>query len=386
MDFKGIRVLVLDGYGRQIPSILQQLHDLGCIITTVSCSKLDPGYASKYPHKKIMSREYKRDTNVMEALIDKELCSGQYDAVIPVLESATDFITKNAKKYGKYVKIAAAPYEAFVRAYDKEETLRVCQEIGVPCPLTRMDHETVEEYLEKARFPLALKPRRGTGSIGFRKVNDRAELMRLIESGKVVPDEYVIQEFIPQDDIQYICDMFVDRDGTVKSAVAAEKNRWFPVDGGAACFLRAVEREDIIEMSYKLLNGIGWSGFCAVSYINDPRDNVPKVLEINGRIPAGVKLCPTCGIRIIRQMLEHAFGEPVTPYETDIHSGVCLRYLHTDVLWLLKSPKRFKTKPFWFDFRKNNDYIFSAKDPWPFFAFIFKGMLQYRTEMEKRKR
>ena len=41
MDYKGKKVLVLDGFGRQQASILRQLHDLGCIITTVNDCKLD---------------------------------------------------------------------------------------------------------------------------------------------------------------------------------------------------------------------------------------------------------------------------------------------------------------------------------------------------------
>lgn len=385
MDFKGIRVLVLDGYGRQIPSILKQLHDLECIITTVSCSKCDPGYASRYPHKRILSPSFKDDISTMESLIDCELCSGAYDVVIPVLEPSTNFIVKNAVKYEAYVKIAAAPYEAFKLAYDKEETLRVCQQIGIPCPITKMD-ETLDVYLNKVQFPLALKPRKGTGSIGFHKVATEEELYSIIDSGLVVPDEYVIQEFIPQDDIQYICDICLDEQGNLKSAVAAEKTRWFPVDGGAACFLRAVDRPDIVEMSYKLLQAIGWSGFCAVSYINDPRDNTPKILEINGRIPAGVRLCPLCGIQIIRQMLEKAFRQPMTEYKTDIKNGICLRYLHTDFLWLLRAKNRFQTKPSWFNFIRNHDYIFSINDPLPFFAYAFRGVARYKKEMKKRAR
>lgn len=386
MDFNGVRALVLDGYGRQIPSVLQQLSELGCIITTVSCSKCDPGYASKYPAKKILLPDLNRGGAAMEQLIDAEICSGNYDVVIPILEKSTEYIVKNADKYSEFVKIAAAPYSAFIMAYDKEETLRVCQDIGVPCPLTKMDDETLETYLSKARFPLALKPRKGTGSIGFHRVDAKDELYELISSGKINVEQYVIQEFIPQDDIQYVCDICVDGNGDLKSAVAAEKIRWFPTDGGAACFLKAVERPDIVELSYKLLKAIGWVGFCAVSYINDPRDNVPKILEINGRIPAGVRLCPLCGIKIIRQMLELAFDAPVSEYKTDIGDGVCLRYLHTDILWFIKSKKRFKTKPGWFNFARNHDYIFSWKDPLPFFAYSFRGIARYRTEMDRRKR
>ena len=46
MDYKGTRVLVLDGFGRQVPAILKELHDLGCVITTLNEKKLDVGYSS----------------------------------------------------------------------------------------------------------------------------------------------------------------------------------------------------------------------------------------------------------------------------------------------------------------------------------------------------
>lgn len=386
MNFKGLRVLVLDGYGRQIPSILKQLHDLECVVTTVSCSQCDPGYASRYPQKRILSAEFKENNAVMEEVIDRELCSGAYDAVIPVLEPSTNFIVKNAEKYGQFVKIAAAPYEAFIMAYDKEETLRVCQRIGVPCPLTKMDDETLEEYLLKVQFPLALKPRKGTGSIGFHKVESREELYDLIQSGKVVPEEYVIQEFIPQNDIQYVNYMVIDGDGVLKSSLVAEKLRWYPVDGGSASLLRATDRKDIEQMSLKLLQAIHWTGYCQVGYINDPRNDTPKILEINGRIPASIRLCHLCGINVIQQMLELAFGEKVTPYMNNTNIGISLRYFQTDVLWLIESKVSFKEKLAWFNFKKNYDYIFSIRDPWPFFAYTFKGIFRFKKEKKKRKR
>lgn len=386
MDFKNIRVLLLDGYGRQIPGMLWMLHDLGCEITTLNSSKLDPGYASRYPKHKIVVKGLKDDLSIMEEAIEKEIVSGKYDVVIPITEKATNYIRKNSERLEKYVKVAAAPYESFMRAYDKEETLKVCQEIGVPCPWTRMDNETVEEYLTKVKFPLALKPRKGTGSIGFRKVDSKEDLMQLIDSGAVVPDEYVIQEYIPQDDIQYVVYMFVDQNGEVKSSLTAAKKRWFPIDGGSMCLGEAVDRPDLVEYSKKLLNGINWTGYCQVGYINDPRDNVPKILEINGRVPASVKLCYLCGCNIAQQLIEFAYGEEVTAFSTDIKNGIKLRYFQTDFLWFLKSKNRFKSKPSWFNPSNTKDYIFSWRDPWPFFAYSLRGMFSYKKEMKKRER
>lgn len=386
MDFSKVRVLVLDGFGRQIPGMLRQLHDIGCQVTTVSSSKLDPGYASRYPHKKIVVKGIKNDVDLLAKTVDELVFSDEFDVIIPVTDISTDYVSKSREKYEGHVKVAAAPYEAFINAYDKEKTLIACEKVGVPCPLTRTDDETVEEYVKRAKFPLALKPRKGTGSIGFRKVETKEELEELIASGKVVPEQYVIQEFIPQDDIQYVTYMFVDGDGEVKSVMTAAKRRWFPVDGGSMCLGQAVDRPDLEEYSKKLLQAIGWSGFCQVGYINDPRDNVPKILEINGRIPASVKICYLCGCNIMQQLIEFALGEPVTAFKTDIRKGISLRYSQTDFLWFLKSKNRFKSKPSWFKITNTKDYIFSIADPWPYFAYSIKGMRNYDKEMEKRKR
>ena len=71
MNFKEIKVLLLDGYGRQIPGMLWMLHDLGCEITTLNSSKLDPGYASRYPDHKIVVKGLKDDLSIMEKAIEE---------------------------------------------------------------------------------------------------------------------------------------------------------------------------------------------------------------------------------------------------------------------------------------------------------------------------
>jgi len=60
--------------------------------------------------------------------------------------------------------------------------------------------------------------------------------------------------------------------------------------------------------------------------------------------------------------------------------------MHTDLLWLLQSPNRFRTKPGWFDFRHTTDQIFNPKDPWPWFTYTVQGLRKRKTEMAKRKR
>ena len=69
MDFKGVRVLLLDGFCRQNAILLKELHDLGCEVTTLCDSKLDVSYASRYPKRRILDRKFKKDLSYYEELI-----------------------------------------------------------------------------------------------------------------------------------------------------------------------------------------------------------------------------------------------------------------------------------------------------------------------------
>lgn len=386
MDYRGKRILILDGYGRQIPSMLKQFHELGLIITTVNDSKLDVGYASRYPQHKIVEPGIRNDRELLKRVIDREVFSGNYDIIFPVIEKSTDILSTYVAE-GKLsdLKVLCAPRDAFLKAYNKQETMRICMENGIPCPITKMDDESLDEYLAKVSYPLACKPRKGSGGAGFKKVNSREELQRYIDDGTIVVEEYVIQEYIPQTEHMNNCYVMLDDDHAPVYSVAIETCRWYPVDGGPGCFGRTIDKPIVNESAVKLLQAMGWSGFAQVSFMVDPRDGLPKVSEINGRISAGVKMMDLVGCTPMKYLLDRAYGLPLEPIGHKIPVGQGLRYFHTDILWLLKSPNRFRSDPSWFDFRHSKDYIFSIKDPLPFFSYTIEHMLTYKKDMEKRK-
>ena len=75
---------------------------------------------------------------------------------------------------------------------------------------------------------------------------------------------------------------------------------------------------------------------------------------------------------------------PVKEY-MEYPEGQYLRYLHTDLLWFIKSPTRFSCKPSWFNFRNSVDQIWSAKDPWPWFTYTIANITKVKADSNKRK-
>lgn len=386
MDYTGVKVLIMDGFGRQVPTILKQLHELGCVITTVNDSKLDIGYSSRYPQNKIIVKGCKEDASVLRPYLENVIKDGKFDVLFPLLEKSTDLVlTLQEEGIITKEKIVCAPRDAFMKAYDKQLTMRACMENGIPCPKSKLEEETMDEYLSKVHFPLACKPRKGSGSAGFKIVENRNQLTQLIAENTIVPEDYVFQEYIPHTDYHYGVYLMFDIDGECSYSLVVQSCRQYPVDGGPGCFIRTVKNEQIERDSERLLKVLGWKGFAHVGLIMDPRDGIAKIMEINGRIPAGIKICNCVGIPSVRILLDTAYGEKVEKIEKEFPEGVGMRHFQADFMWLLKSPNRFKAKPSWFRFRNSYDYVFSWRDPWPFVTYSIEHMLTYRRDMKNRQ-
>lgn len=383
--YQGKKVLLLDGYGRQVPSLLHQLHGLGCIVTTMCESKLDVGFTSRYPDRRVVVHGIRDNVKIYRKAILKELKNG-YDILFPILEKSTD-ICIDGRIQAKYpeLKIIASTRESFLKAYDKQLTMKVCMENNIPCPLTKMDDETMDEYLEKVSFPICAKPRKGSGGAGFKRIHSREELDQYIADGTIVPEEYVIQELIPKGGYQYGGYVMMDDDHKPQATLVVESNRWFPIDGGPGCYIRTINHKGRIDSTNRLFEKMEWRSFGHVGFIMDPRDNTPKVMEINGRIPASIKICEWAGTEPVKNMLDLAYGRKLEKMEKPIPEHLALRYFHTDLLWFIKNPERWKAKPNWFYCLKQKDYIFSWSDPVPFFSYAIEHAMTYKEDMKKRK-
>lgn len=386
MDFKGVKVLVLDCSGRQVPTILKELHDLKCEITTLNGSKLDNGYLSRYPKHKLLYPGVDHDDTLLKEALDTEIKSGKYDVVFPMLEGSTELLWKNADEYAKYVKIAAADYEGFVNANDKQLTMELCMANGISCPRTKKDSETMEEFLADVEFPLALKPRVGSGSRGFHKAENKAQLEKLISSGQVKVPEYVIQEFIEEAETHRVSYTFIDNDNNVKVSMIAKSTRPYPLGVGTNSFFESTYNPELCEQSEKLLKLMNWHGYASVCFIESEKDGIPKVMEINGRVSASIKISYVCGINIARLNLERVLGHEVTEYSRKVPENRRIKHSQAEWMWFLKSPDRFKRKPSHFNPAHTWDVVFSWKDPMPYIGYTLQCLTKYKTEMKKRER
>lgn len=382
-QYKNLKVLVLDGPGRQVMPVLKGLHNLGCNITTICNSKLDLGYSSRYPNTKLL-KKCKNDFD-LESFVDSEIRSNKYDIVIPLSDKMTLFLAEHFKEYSSFVKMPIPSLETFMKAYDKQITMDICKQIGIPHTITCSQGESIDSFIKRnSGYPIVIKPRSACGSIGFHSFKNEEELRAFLKANGPI-DSYLVQEYVQQNGRQFNVHAFFDDEGNPSFILPTEKCRWFPVDGGSSCFARTIKNETIYNQCFKLLKEIKWRGCCEIELIEDKKTGEFKVMEINGRTSACVKICQLAGINIAKCMIELSLGKNVENQQPPF-KDVRMRCIHTDFLWFLKSKTRFKSKPSWFNNHHTHDQIYDFFDPIPFFAYSIQAITRYKKEMKKRSR
>lgn len=380
--YKDIKVLLIEGRARQVLPISKSLREIGCEITTYNSSRLDPGYASKYPHRKLLLYFDVHDPEGSYAAIRAELERYHYDLVIPLNDDVAIILSRHKEELKCLTTIAVEDWETFQMASDKLKTMQVCMQHNIPCPLSFMDQRDYLANKNMVRFPVVVKPRTGCAAVGFHVAEDEQDLISYYNKAELKYGKMLIQEYIPQDGLQYKCEMFIDRNGEMKGACVFAKVRWYPIDGGSSTLNEIVERPDIIADCQKLLSKIGWRGYADIDLIEDTHDGRAKIMEINPRITGSVKICFEAGVNFSQLIVDDFLNKEVKPQFEVKHKY--LRYMHTDVLWFLKSPNRFSCKPSWFSFSNTTDQIFSWTDLWVFFAFTLQGFVKFNKDKKKR--
>lgn len=381
-DYKDIKVLLIEGRARQVLPVSKALREMGCEVTTYNGSKLDPGYASKYPHRKLLSYCDAHDPEGSYKAIKAELESYKYDIVVPLDDDVAIILSKYKNDLEKLTSIHVNGWDLFTMASDKLKTMNACMSNNLPCPKTYQDLNDFKLDISNVKFPVVCKPRTGCAAVGFHVAESLQDLEDYYNKAEQKYGPCLIQEYIPQDGLQYKAELFIDRNGELKGACVFAKVRWYPISGGSSCLNETVNRPDIVKDCANLLKAIGWRGYADIDLIEDTRDGNAKIMEINPRITGSVKICFEAGVNFAKMILDDYLQKNVEPQFDVKHKF--LRYMHTDLLWFLKSPNRFKCKPSWFSFKNTTDQIFSWSDLWVFFAFTLQGFSKLSKDKKKR--
>lgn len=381
----GKHVLVLEGYARQCLPFMQEFKKMGMEVTLLCNSILDCGYVSRFADHKIIGKCDPDNYVESEKYIVNLVKNGKFDVVFPLVDFSAGILANHKEELSKYAVICTNDKDIFNKCNDKLEVMKICMDNGIPCPYTLFNIKSISDIIEsKINFPIVIKPRRGCGARGFHKIENQKGLYEIVDQNNINLEDYVVQECIPINSLAASANMFIDKDGEIKSSFLYGCQRVYPLKGGTGTCDFTFDNSDVQDSCARLAKIMRLRGINGIDMMIDSRDNVAKIIEINPRPLACSKIGFISGVNQARQIIEYAFGYPVTPYKS-YKSDMRVRMMQIDVLWFIKSPERFSAKPSWFSWKNTVDQTFSWKDPLPWFAFLLKGLLNLKKEEEKRK-
>jgi len=369
-------VLVTDASKRETLAIVRSLSKKGIAVTVGEDRKLCCSFFSKYIKNKIIYPNPAENPFSFIKSIYELVKRSKYDVIFPVDDQTTILFSKYKDKLSKYTKVPVADYETIMKGRDKAKTIKIAIENGIPCPKTYFVDDIEEIIKDEIEFPVVIKPRESSGARGIAYVNSLEELMREYKKVKKRYGTPLIQEYIPHNGGHYsVCALF-NYDSEPRAIFVYKELRQYPITGGPATFSVSVEKTDVLKYAIKLLKAMKWYGVAHLDFLIDSRDKKPKLLEVNPRFWSSLELAILSGVDfpyLLYKMALDGDVETVTKYET----GIKLRFLVGDILWLLGTKNKLKALPEFLKFMDGSiGYaIWSLDDPKPIVGFILDNLL-----------
>jgi predicted ATP-grasp superfamily ATP-dependent carboligase len=303
-------------------------------------------------------------------------------------------LARHQSEISKYTYLLIPDLKKIEFVRDKRNLIQFAETQGIPVPKTFYSPPslTLPPWGGGEGEGFVIKPRISSGSFGIAYLKRRKDLIPLYQKVHAKYPFPLIQEWIPDGGGVFGLSALFDEVSNVKAAFVHRKLRMYPVQGGPSTLREGVHHPQVMELGLSLLKSLNWRGVAMVEFKVDPRDGIPKLMEVNPRFWGSLQLAIASGVDFPYLILRMAQGENFEPV---LHYTVGRRsrwLLFGDILHFLSNPHRFHLRPSFFHFfEPNTTYdIISKEDPFPilgamatFFTFLYDP--EMKRFLEKRK-
>ncbi|RPJ05718.1 MAG: hypothetical protein EHM36_07915 [Deltaproteobacteria bacterium] len=402
------RVLVTDGHWRKTLAVVRSLGRKGVQVTVGERTALNTSFFSRYCSRRIVYPSPRRFPDRFIEFLLREIEENHCDCLFPMEEDTLLLAARHQKEISQHTYLLIPELKEIEFVRDKGNLVRFAEARGIPVPKTFHFPPTLPLPLQgggnewkgpaldlplvpSVPIPAVIKPRVSSGSFGIAYVWRREDLLPLYQK---IHQQYpfpLVQEWIPDGMGTFGFSALFDEASNVKAAFIHRKLRMYPVQGGPSTLREGVRHPEIMELGISLLKALKWKGIAMVEFKVDPRDGIPKLMEVNPRFWGSLQLAIVSGVDFPWLMLKMARGEtfsPVLDYEVEKR---CRWLLFGDILHFFKNPRRFRLQPPFFRFLDSNtsEDILSSEDPLPvlgaaatFFTFLYDP--EMKRFLEKR--
>jgi len=388
-------VFITDGHWRKSLAAVRALGKKGINVTVGESTRLATAVFSRYCHRSLVyPSPLIQPAEFIDAL-EKELSQHSYRMVLPMEDETTGLISQHHSLLSRHAAIPVVPYKKYCLARRKDAVLRIAEETGIPVPKTWFidDLSHIDQVKNRLPYPVVIKPRIGSGAVGITYPENADQLMAYYPKIHRHFPYPLIQERIPREGPGYGVSLLFDENGTVKASFVHKRLREYPVTGGASTLRESARYDDILDMAVTLMKKLDWFGIAMVEFKIDPRDGIPKLMEINPRFWGSLHLSIVAGVNFPYLLYRLSRGETFEPVEHYKLGVRCRWMLPGDILHFIHNPRRASLIHDFFRFRDNNTAydILSLTDPLPVIGrlmtpltFLYDRDMKYRLKKRKR--
>ena len=244
------------------------------------------------------------------------------DALLSLNDLELPILAENKARFESLgVKVIVSDPKVIDIAFDKYKTAMWVESLGLNSPKTYVRIEDVKRALSvgEIEFPLFMKPRWGSGSIGLESVADMEELdiyyallmkkvKKSILSTASVGDEYImIQEKLTGS--EYGLDIMNDLNGNYFGVSVKRK---LAMRAGETDKAITLDLPELREIGRKIGETLGHIGNLDVD-IMQRADGTYCVLELNPRFGGGFPFSYEAGVNMPKAIIQWVKGDVVSP-------------------------------------------------------------------------
>ncbi|WFN35123.1 ATP-grasp domain-containing protein [Methanogenium sp. S4BF] len=372
-----MNAVVPTGVGDHIGlAVVRSLGKKKISTTVVSNEKRSMPFYSKYCTKKRIA-EY--NDEFLSELTEN-------DIIMPNGEDEMLFFAKNAPLYD--YSLAFPDYATLETIIDKSHLMRFAEMHHISAPKTFFidDPDFLHEIAHSLTYPAIIKPNRGRGGRGIVRVDSPDMVEETYANILFQYGPSTIQEYIPFTK-RYSSAVLTDNTFEIQRICIIQEKRTYPLNTGPGCFVETVANEEIMNLTFDIMNALKIRGVTELDFVIDERDGKPKLLEINPRFWGSVQCAISAGVDFPFLLYEIATDNSIA-VSYDYRAGITgrnvfcndLRHLLTVLRGRFPLPYKLKTMSDFIKFYQDDAYfIFSSEDIRPFIS-IFEYYLLRKTD------
>ncbi|MEW6489600.1 MAG: ATP-grasp domain-containing protein [Thermodesulfobacteriota bacterium] len=365
-----VAALVTDGYWRKTVAAVRALGRAGAAADVSDPRRVAPAGFSRHCRRRLRSPDPTRAPEAFAAWAFRQAASRAYSLLLPTEEASCLALSRAREGRPCAAWIPVPPPGPLEDAGDKLRAAERAQAVGIPTPATR-------SFGPGDRLPpggeWVLKPRRGTGARGLRRLRGGPEAGPLARNLERRFGPLVLQSLVPGRRNGFGVSLLYDARGRCRAAFVHRKLREYPASGGVSTCAESVHRPDLVALARRYVEGeprLPWQGLVNLEFKVHPADGTPRLLEVNPRLWGSVALAVRAGIDFPALLWELSLGRDPPPAFA-CREGVRLRW--TVYGELAHAWQRLRRGEIPWDVlgeESHGDFLWDPADPLPFWTSL----------------